>query len=116
MRAAVDMRGEMHAVLGDLAQAAEAVHLEAAGVGEDRALVLHEVVQAAELLQRGQAGAQVEVVGIGEHALGAYLHEVAFGDGLHGALRGHGHEDGRMHQPAVGGQHGRPRRRLSVFM
>ena len=38
---------ELHALLADLAQRAEAEHLEAARVGEDRPVPAHEAVQAA---------------------------------------------------------------------
>ena len=44
---AVDRRGELHALLADLAQRAQAEHLEAARVGEDRPVPAHEAVQAA---------------------------------------------------------------------
>jgi hypothetical protein len=40
-------RGELDAFLGDLAQRAQAEHLEAAGIGEDRSVPAHEAVQAA---------------------------------------------------------------------
>ncbi len=40
----VDMRGEPHAFLGDLAQLGERHDLEAAGIGQDRARPLHEFV------------------------------------------------------------------------
>ena len=45
---AVDMRAEAHAFFRDLAQLRQRHHLEAAGIGEDRAVPRHEFVQAAQ--------------------------------------------------------------------
>ena len=55
---AVQMRAEQHAFFGDLAQAAQAEDLEAAGIGEDGPRPVHELVQPAELADRLVAGAQ----------------------------------------------------------
>ena len=61
---AVDRRGKGHALLLDLAHGTEAEHLEAAGVGQDRALPLHEIVQVAVLLDHLGARTQPQVKGV----------------------------------------------------
>ncbi len=53
-----------HALLLDLAHRAQAEHLEAAGVGQDRAFPLHEIVQVTVGLDRLHARAQPQVEGI----------------------------------------------------
>ena len=65
------MRAELHAVVGELERVGEAEDLEAAGVGEDGAVPVHERVQAAGVAHDVGAGAQVEVVGVGEQHLRA---------------------------------------------
>ncbi len=51
------MGAEGHAVLVDLPQRREGHHLEAAGIGQDRAVPAHEAVQAAETGHRSGRGA-----------------------------------------------------------
>ncbi len=60
-----------HAFFGDLAQAGEAEDLEAAGIGEDGVGPGHEAVQSAELADEFVAGAQVEMIGVGEEDVDA---------------------------------------------
>jgi hypothetical protein len=67
---AVEVAGERHALLGDLAQLAEAHHLVAAAVGEDRAVPVHEAVQPAEPRDALGAGAEHQVVGVAEDHVG----------------------------------------------
>ena len=52
--------------LGDLAQAAQAEHLEAAGIGEDGVGPGHEAVQPAHPADEFVAGPQIEVIGVGQ--------------------------------------------------
>ena len=61
----------MHALLGDLANIAEAEDLEAAGVGEDRPFPLHKVVQVAVQLHDLLARTQPQVEGVAENDLRA---------------------------------------------
>ena len=49
----------------------EAVDLEAAAVGEDRPVPVHEAMQAAQLGDEVVAGPQGEVIGVAEDDLGA---------------------------------------------
>ena len=71
MPRAVDMRPEGHALLVDLAQLGERHHLEAAGIGQDRPRPVHELMQAAERCDALGAGPQHQVIGVGEHDIGA---------------------------------------------
>jgi hypothetical protein len=69
--AAVGRRGEGHARLGDLAPVGQREHLEAAGIGEDRAVPAGEAVQATVRLDDLQAGPQEQVEGVAEDDLRA---------------------------------------------
>ena len=71
MARAVDMRLEGHAALVELAQLGERHDLEAAGIGEDRPGPVHEVMQAAERGDALGARAQHQMIGVGEHDIGA---------------------------------------------
>ena len=62
---------KVDAVVVELERVGEAEDLEAAGVGEDRAVPVHEPVQPARVCDDVGAGAQEEVVGVGEHDLRA---------------------------------------------
>ena len=55
----------------DLADVGELKDLEAAAVGEDRAVPAHEAVQAAQFGDQLVAGPQGEVIGVAEDDLGA---------------------------------------------
>jgi len=104
MPRAVDVGLEMHALLGDPPQGAEAEDLEPAAVGEDGAVPVHEPVETPVVPDQLVARTQVEVVGVAEDDLGPRLLEPRRGHGLDGSLRPHGHEDGRAHL-AVGCRH-----------
>ena len=94
----------MHALLLDLAQAGEREDLESAGIGEDRLIPAHKFVQPARLLDQLLAGADVQVIGVGEDDLRADLVQFARGRPLDGRLRAHRHED-RSLDVAVRGMH-----------
>ena len=109
---AVHVGAEDDAVVGYLPQVLEAEPLEAAAVGEDGARPAHEAVQPAETPHRLRAGAQKQVVGVGEHHAGADGAEVGGVQGLDRALGSDRHERGRG-QLAVGRAE-RPGARLAV--
>ena len=71
--AAVDVGGEGDALLLDLAQRGQGEHLEPAGVREDGAVPVHELVEPPHLPDDVVAGPQVQVVGVGELDLAAHL-------------------------------------------
>ena len=95
MRGPVDVRLEGDALVGDLPELGEAHDLEAAGVREDGTVPAHEVVQAAEPGDALGAGAQHQVVGVGEHDIDAGGPQLVGGDGLDGRRGAHGHEGRR---------------------
>ena len=103
------MRAEDGGVVGDLARRGEAVDLEAAAVGEDRAVPAHEAVQAAHLGDEVVAGPQGEVIGVAEDHAGAGRFELVGRQPLDGRLGADGHEDRRFDdavrrvQPAAAG-------------
>ena len=98
---AVDVRTEGYPVVVDGAQrfaplaAREAEDLEAAGVGEDRPRPAHKAVQPAQTCDALIAGAQVEVVGVGEHEDRADLLQLTRRNRLHRRPRPHRREDRR---------------------
>ena len=97
MRVAIQVRAEEHALVGDLAEVAQAEDLESAGVGEDGARPGHEFVQPAELADQLVAGPQEQVIGVGEDDLGVELAgQIALHDAFDRGLRADGHEDGRF--------------------
>ena len=76
---AVDVRAEHDAVFGQLRQLRQAEDLEAARVGEHRALPAHEAVQAAVRGDHLEAGAQPQVIGVAEDDARADAFELARG-------------------------------------
>ncbi len=67
-------------------------------------------VQAAGVAHDVSAGAQVEVVGVGEQDLRPEIVQLGGGDALDRGARADGHEDGRLHG-TVGGVEASPARR-----
>ena len=69
-------------------------------VGEDRAVPAHEAVQAAEPRDALGAGAQHQVIGVGEHDVGAGGAHLLGVERLDGRRRADRHERGRADDPA----------------
>ncbi len=84
------------ALLGDLAQIAEAEDLKSAGIGKDGAVPAHEAVQPAQAPDRLVARPQVEMVGIAEEELNAQFFQQMLRDSLDRALGADRHEDRRL--------------------
>lgn len=99
---AVDVTAECRALLGHLAVAGKGEDLEAARVGEDGAIPAHEAVDAAEFPKHLGAGAEQQMVGVGEQALGAEDAETVGGHVLHRRLRADRHEYRRAHLAVCG--------------
>ena len=68
---AVEMGAEGDALLLDFAQGRKRHHLEAAGIGQDRMRPAHETVQPAERRDPLGRRPQHQVIGVGEHDVGA---------------------------------------------
>ena len=73
------MRTEFHAVRFDFADFGEAENLEAAAVGENGLVPVHEFVQPAGGADDVEAGAQIEMIGVAENDLRAHLVAVRAG-------------------------------------
>jgi hypothetical protein len=106
---AVEVAAELHPVLADLAQRLEREHLEAARVGEDRAVPRHEAVQPAELPHQLVGRPQVQVVGVGEDHLRPERAKLRGVERLHRGEGAHGHERGRLHRAVRRGEGAGPR-------
>ncbi len=106
---AVEDRAELDAVVGELERVGEAEDLEAARVGEDGAVPVHERVQTAGVAHDVGTGAQVEVVGVGEQHLRADVVQLRRGDALDGRAGADRHEDRRL-DGTVGGVEASPAR------
>ena len=94
---AIHRRGEIHALLLDLAQRPQAEHLKAAGIGEDRSVPRHEPMQSPELAHEVGSGPQQEVVGVPQEDLGPGLAHVVGAQALDRALGADRHEGRRIH-------------------
>ena len=84
----------MDAIVGNFAQRTEGEDLKAAGVSEEGARPTHEFVQTAHAADGFVAGAEIEVVGVGEEDFDAeVVGEVALVESFDGGLGANGHED-----------------------
>ena len=92
----VYVRAEGDAVVSDLEEGGEAEDLIAAAVGEGGAGPAHEGGEAAGLFDELEAGAEVEVIGIGQDDLGAEAEELFLGERLDGGLGSDRQESGRI--------------------
>ena len=84
--------------------------LEAAGVGQDRAVPRHERMEPAEVADQLVAGPEMQVVRVTEQNLGAEAAHLERVERLDGSFRPDGHEDGSPHVPVPRSQHTGPRR------
>lgn len=89
-------------MLLDPAQVTQRPDLETAGVGQDRPVPAHELVQTAQFFDDVCAGAQHQVVGVAEDNAGIdVVGEIGRGQALDRRLRADRHEDRCFHD-AVG--------------
>ena len=102
MLAVVVVGAKLHAAVGKLDEVAVGEDLEAARIGEDGLVPVHELVHAAELGDGLRTGSHLQVVGVVEHDLGAQGGDRVGKQTLDGALGAHRHEDGRV-DVAMGG-------------
>jgi hypothetical protein len=94
--AAVQVGAEANALVGHLAQLAQAEDLETAGISEQAAWPADESVQTAHPTNGFVAGAEIEVIGVAENDFGAKGLQDVLGDGFDGAGCADGHEDGGL--------------------
>src|SRR5690606_34727373 len=93
---AVDMRLERNTLLGELPQLGQRHDLEAAAVGENRSLPVHEIMQPPQYRNAFRARPQHQVIGIAKQDVRACLPNLFGIHGLDGAGRAHRHEGGRV--------------------
>jgi hypothetical protein len=98
--AAVDRRAEAHALLVDAAHLGEAEHLEAARIGEDRALPVHEAVQPVVGVDHRRARAQHQVKRVAEDDARAEGFQLLRRHRLDRPVGAHGHEGRCLDLPA----------------
>jgi len=94
MLAAVDVAPEGDAVVVDRAVSGEREHLKPTRIRQDGLRPRHETVEATHGLQRLEAGAQIEVVGVPENDVGVGRLDIGRREPLHGTHRADGHERG----------------------
>ena len=92
----------MDPLVGDGAELRERENLEAAAVGQDRLVPVHELVETTRGTDDLATRAEIQVVGIAEQDLGAGIGDLLRGEPLDRGLRAHRHEDRRANLP-VGG-------------
>ena len=80
--ATVNMAAKGDAVIVQLALMGQAENLKAARIGQDGAVPAHKAVETAKLLHQFMAGAQIEMIGIGQDQLRTSLGEIARFEGL----------------------------------
>ncbi len=99
MGCAIQMRAEAHTFFCHLAQLAQAEYLEAAGIGEQRPVPAHKLVQPAQLPHQLVPRPQIKMVGIAQNDLRAqFLNQVnVLRNGFHRPSRADGHESRRFH-------------------
>ena len=99
----VDVRGEIDSLLFDPPEGGQRKDLEAAGIRQNGAVPVHELMEPPHLPHQLVAGTEVKMVGIAQLNLAADLPEVK---GVHASLdsglRAHVHKDRRLDHAAVG--------------
>ncbi len=110
----VDRRAEGHALLGNLAQGTQAEYLEAAGIGQDRAVPVHEIVQRAVLADDSGAGPQHQVKGVAENDFGAGGAQFLGRHRLDRAIGAHRHERRCLYRASRKLECPAPRRAVTV--
>ena len=108
-QAAVQVRAEGDAVLGEGASVAQAEDLEAAAVGQERARPVHEAVQAAEPSDHLLARPQGQVVGVPQNHVEAQVLHVLRSQALDRPGRAHRHERRRLDRAVRGRDPAAPR-------
>ncbi len=109
------MRLERDALFRDLANLAEAHHLEAAGVGQDRSIPAHEFVQPAEARDAFRAGAQHQMIGVAEEDVGTGVAHLIGIERLDRRDRSDRHERRRANGPARRSDLAEPRKAVCRF-
>src|ERR1700686_744701 len=92
MFGAIEVRSKRDSFIGDFAQRGETEYLVAAGVRQNGPLPGHKLVQATELANQFVAGAQIQMISVGENDLNAEFFERFVRQRLDGCSGSHRHE------------------------
>ena len=113
--AAIEMRPELDTCICNASQFGETEDLEAAAIGQDRLVPVHELVQSAKLLEDIHARPQEKMICVGEDDVGAHRIEIARCYGLDRGLRADRHVLRRLDGAMAGRQAStaRPAARIS---
>ena len=107
---------EGDAFFGNLTKGGERKDLETARVGQDWAVPVLEVVQAAQLFHHVHTGAQHQVIGVAQDNRSIEAFQIFRTEGFHGCLRADGHEDGGGHGTVFGPQATQTGSALSILV
>ncbi len=113
MSSAVDVGLERHAVFVELPELGERHDLEAAGIGQDRPRPIHELMQAAQRRDPLGTWPKHQMIGVGEHNVGAEVFDRLRMHRLDGRGRPYRHEGWRADLTARRRDH--PRARIAVL-
>ena len=115
--AAVDMRGELHTLLGHLADIGQREHLKTTRIRQYRTFPTLETVQTTCLVQDLRTRTQVEMVGVAEDDLSIdILLQKGALHTLHRPYRTHRHKDRSLDIPMIGMYHTRACARVRIRM
>ena len=93
----VGMGIEINALLLDFSQNRQREHLESTTIGKDRAVPIHELMQAAQRLDHVLSGTNVEMIGIGKLHLTSQIAQIfSRNAAFDGSLCSHIHENGGL--------------------
>jgi len=95
--AAVEMRSEADALIGNFAQLREAVDLESTGVSQHGARPTDEAMQSTHAANRVVSRTKIEMISVAENDLCAECFNNVLGHGLYAARSSHRHEYWRLH-------------------
>ena len=101
---AVNRRGEMHTLFGDLAHRTQTPHLKTATVGQDGFVPLFEAMQTAKALHYIQAGSHPQMEGIAQNDLRAHFMQAPRHHSFDRAVSAHGHKNRRLDHALVQSQ------------
>ena len=112
---AVQVGGKIDALLLDLPQTGQGEHLKAAGVGQNRPVPGHKLMQSAQIVDHLVTGPQVQMVGVGKLHLTTDVFQVCRAEGpLDGSLSADIHKYRRLNR-AVGADKYSPARHSFCF-
>ena len=102
----VEVRAELYALLGNLAQLGKGENLKSAAVGKNGAFPVHKLAKSSHLADEPVTRTDVQMVGVGELDLAVDLFELHGIDAaLDGTAGAYVHKDGRLNVAVHGVQH-----------